>query len=279
MRKLAILAFALAACGSDGKDPVTPVDTQPADTQLPDTQPPPPDSQVLDLACAANTTAPTTAPASVTASGVANQLTIEGQAPTVAPLPSATIEVCVDDCEDANLLATTTSAANGCGAQGCEFTTSVTTGGTPIDGYLRVSKQGVITANIFPSEPISGDVAGVPAIAVDPAVIGALALFGISQNKGEGMLIVRVSDCSALTGVEGSSPTVTDAKGVTVGDTPLDAGALDATLSGTFLVLNVPPGIVTVGASVNGTTFRAHDVIVIADELTATQVTPGFANP
>lgn len=39
---------------------------------------------------------------------------------------------------------------------------------------------------------------------------------------------------------------------------------------------HVPPGDTTVNATYNGMTFRAHVVASVADQITTTQVKPGF---
>lgn len=280
MRKLAILAFALAACGSDGKEIPEPVDSP----LTPDTQPdspPPPDAQALDTSCAANTTAPTTAAASVTATGAASSLDITfaggTPTPTIEGLDEADLDVCVGDCQGNNLIASSTTATAPCGQAGCDFTVTGNTGGTPLDAYLKISRKDVVTSNIFPSEPITADLANVPGLTLKPGAVDLIGIVATPQAKGNGILIVRVSDC-ALTGAEGATPSITQG-GVVAGDAPFDAGGFDAALAGTFFVFNVPPGTTTVGATVGGLTYRAHDVLVIADELTATQVTPGFAAP
>lgn len=283
MRNLpAVLFLALAACGG-GSDNPTPDSAPTPDAPPPDTGPPPPDSQVLDTSCSANPT-PTTAAAMVTASGAANSLDISlaggTPSPTIEGLPEADIEVCLGDCENADLLDTTTSAMEPCGQTGCEFTTAAidTPNDMPLDAYLKVSKTTFRTTNIFPAEPIRADLMNVPAIVMTTGAFNLLAQFvGDGHTAGNGALILVVTDC-ALTPVQGATLTVTQ-NGTAVGNAPVDAGAFADELAGTFLVFNVPPGLTTVGASVNGTTLRAHDIQVFADETSATQVTPGFAAP
>ncbi len=281
MRNLSAVFFvALAACGGGSDTP--PVDSSPPqDTSPPpDTDPPPPDSQQLDLACAANTTPPTTATATVTVSGSANSLDIEGITPTVAPMADATIDSCINDCVGNNdKLDTTQSAARPCGQAGCDFTTGAldTPNDMPLDAYLKVSKAGHRTTNIFPSEPLRADLSGVPALAMTNGAFQAAQLFlNVTQQATNGALLVVVTDC-ALTPVIGSTLTVTQ-KGASVGEI-VDASAFAEELAGTFIVFNVPEGDTLVGASVNGTDFRAHTIQSIALETSATQVTPGFAAP
>lgn len=279
MRNLpAVLFLALAACGG-GSDNPTPDSAPPTpDAPPPDTGPPPPDAQVLDTTCAANQTPPTTAIATVTASGFANAVSLNGVTPSVDAMPDADVDVCIDDCQDENLLDSTTSAAAPCAQEGCAFTTAaLDTGSVPLNAYLKVAKEGHRTTNIFPSEPIRADLANVPALAMTTAAFNMIAQFlGGGQTAGNGALILVVTDC-ALTPVVEASLSVQQ-NGTDVG-TIVDIGQVAAELSGTFFVFDVPPGTTTVGATVNGAAFRAHDIEVFADETSATQVTPGFAAP
>ncbi len=281
MRNLpAVLFLAFAACGGGGEETPQPVDSQPPDTTLLDPDGPlPPDSQVLDMSCAANQTAPTTATPTVTASGAANQLDIQGISPDLQPLPQADINVCVGDCQGNSNLDSTTSAMAPCGQAGCDFTTAAidTPNDEPLDAYLKVGKTGLVTSNIFPSEPIRADLANVPALAMTTNAFSTLGALAGGQTPGNGALIVIVTDCG-LQPVAGATLTVTQG-GTPVGNTPVDVGQFVTELSGTFLVFNVPPGATTVDATANGSDFRAHDVEVFADQVSATQVTPGFAAP
>jgi len=286
MRKFAILAFALAACGGDSKQIPTPVDSLTPDTAPPpDTEPPPPDAQVLDLSCMANQTPPTTATATVTASGAANGLDItlvNGQpSPQVAVLDEADIDVCINDCTGNNdILDSTSSSALPCGMAGCDFTTAaLDTLNAPINAFLKVSKQGFRTTNIFPPEPIRADLMNVPALAMTTGAFELLSTFlGGGRTKGTGAALVIVNDCAQIP----AAAAVLSVKqgGVEVATvTIVNAGDLAAQLAGTFFVFNIPTGATTFGATVDGTTFRPHDVLVFDGELTATQVTPGFAAP
>jgi hypothetical protein len=284
MRNLAAVLFlALAACGG-GSDNPTPDSAPPADTLPPDTQPPPPDSQVLDTTCAANTTTPTTAAATVTASGFANSLDISFAGGTPTPvfegLPEADVDTCVDNCAGNDLLDSTTSSQLPCAQEGCVFTTgTLDTNDVPLNAYLKVSAKGHRTTNIFPSEPIRADLANVPALAMTIGAFNALAQFlGGGQTAGNGAILVVVTDC-ALTPVQTSTLTVQQKGADIPGAEIVDAGLLAAELAGTFIVFDVPPGTTTIGATVDGTAFRAHDIEVFADETSATQVTPGFAAP
>lgn len=264
MRKLAILAFALAACGSDGKDPVVPVDTQPDTAPPPDTQPPPPDSQVLDTSCAANP-APTTATATVTASGTATEFSQNAQ----DPVPDATVDVCKGDCTGNDLLDSTTTDSAGA------FTTAaIATNSVPLDGYLKVSKpkSGLLTTNVVPGEPIVADIANVPGVLIAQATLDQLSLFGLSQDPAKGLLLLAVTDCA--TQPIGGADVTLDTDG-----NVFDLGSIIAQAAGTYIVLDVPPGTTTVTVTAGGTTFRPRTLPVFTNEVSLTQITPGFSAP
>lgn len=264
MRKLAVLAFALAACGGDGKDPVIPVDTQPDTAPPPDTQPPPPDVQQLDTSCAANP-APTTATATVTASGTATEFSQAAQ----DPVADATVEVCTGDCAGNNLLDSTTTDAAG------TFTTAaIATNSLPLDGYLKISKpkSGLLTSNVVPGEPIVADLANVPGVVISQATLNNLAMFGLTQDPTNGLLLLVVTDCAAQP-IGGADVTLN------TGGNVFDLGSLISQAAGTYIVFDVPVGTTTVTVTAGGTTFRARDLPVFANEVSLTQVTPGFAAP
>jgi hypothetical protein len=91
---------------------------------------------------------------------------------------------------------------------------------------------------------------------------------------------VLITDCAAIpVPIPGATLSVQQA-GANVGDAPFDVGGLDPMGEGLFLVTNVPAsanGIATtVSATYNGMTFRAHVVASVADQITTTQVKPGF---
>ncbi len=265
MRKFAVLAFALAACGGGGKEIPEPVDSQPADTAPPpDTNPPPPDVQQLDTSCAANP-APTTATATVTASGTATEFSQQAQ----DPVADATVEVCKGDCAGNNLLDSTTTDVDGV------FTTAaVATNSVPLDGYLKISKpkSGLLTSNIVPGQPIVADLANVPGVMISQATLTLLANFGVTQDPTKGLLLLAVTDCA-------SQPISGADVALDTGGNVLDLGAFIAQAAGTYIVSDVPPGTTTVTVTASGTTFRVRTLPVFANEVTLTQVTPGFAAP
>lgn len=241
-----------------------PVDSTPPDTIPADTLPPEPDGQMLDLSCAANP-APTTATATVTASGTVTEFSQQAQ----VAVADATVDVCTGDCAGNNLLGSSTTDVDGIFA-----TAAIPTNSVPLDGYLKLSKpqSGLLTSNVVPSEPIVADLANVPGVVISQATMNQLAMFGLTQDPTNGLLLLVVTDCA-------TQPVGGADVALSAGGNVFDLSALSAQLAGTYLVLDVPVGTTTVTVTAGGTTFRARDLPVFANEVTLTQVRPGFQTP
>jgi hypothetical protein len=96
----------------------------------------------------------------------------------------------------------------------------------------------------------------------------------VTQAAGNGFMGVVVSDCSGMP-VAGATVTTTPSGTVRYNQAGIPSNtAMVTDADGVAYVFNVPAGTVTVGASAQGTTFRAHDVLVRADVLTTTVVAP-----
>lgn len=226
------------------------------------------DAAPIDDTCADNP-APTTAPATIVLSGTAQEVSLGGS----NNVADATIEaVSVSNDQP---VATTTSGAGGA------FSLSVPTGGTPLDGYARISKTGFRRTAVYPPAPLAASFEGLPAPMVTPATFANLELFaGVEQNdETNGALLVLVTDCAGNP-VNGAVVTATQ-NGAAVG-TLLD---LSDAQPGAYAFFNVPAGVTNVGATYNGQTFRAHDVKAFANSaaapdgtLTATLIQPGYAD-
>lgn len=262
MRKLAVLAFALAACGGGGEEVPAPVDTTPADTQPPDTQPPPPDAPTYDFSCMGNT-----APAKGTAidplaiSGTASDVNVISQ--NLEPVEGVTVKAfTTDDTE----LDTATSDANGA------FALSVDTSTDPIDGYVEGTKIGHRTLRVYPPTPLTAAFADVPLLMIAEGTFSLLTtmVLGEAQDADKGVVALVVTDC-ANTPIAGAVPTVTQ-NGTAVGSM-YDGSLLQ---DGLTLFLNVPAGDTDVSATFDGMTLRAHQVESTAGATAATTVKPGF---
>jgi hypothetical protein len=194
---------------------------------------------------------PTTAPATITVSGTVSDF-ISGPLTgvTVAAFKTGTA-VAIDS---------TTTDVQG------KFSMTVTTGGTPLDGYVKASKSGYIDTYAFPSAPLPAS-AAITVPVVTPTEFNLLAKqAGVTPTAGKGSLGLRPVDCA---GAAVATATVTTSPS----SSPYSDGA------GDFFVFNVAPGNVDVGASFQSHTFHTHTVTAVADAVTITIIAPGPLSP
>lgn len=271
-RALSAVSVCLIACGGGGSAEPDALVVIP--DAAPDAPPDAPPEPTFDFSCASNPE-PTTADDPITVAGSATGLELEGLSPTVVPLTDATVEACVGDCVDADRLDVQTTQADGCPDTGCAFTSApIATGGEPVDGYVRVSKPDYRTSNVFPDQPITANVAGVPALAILQSTFDTLVAFtGSDQDPGNGNVALVVTDCG-FQPLAGATVSVKQG-GEDVG-TIVDLSQFDSSAAGTFLVFDVPPGATEVSASFDGMDLRAHTITTFAGQTSATQIRPGF---
>ena len=271
---LSVALLSFAACGDDGGSakpdaPVIHLDA--AIDMAPDT-PPLPDAPSYDFSCL-NNAAPTTAAANVTVSGTAQEVVIQGTSPAIQPNANVSVKACKGNCAAGNNLGTTTSASNG-----AYSTMALATGGVPLDGYLDATKTADRRTLVYPPSPLTADQGNVPLLMFSNAAINALNLFLLEPDQNDttnGIVGIIVTDCMN-TPITTGAVVATKQNGSVVGDAPLDLGNLAAQGAGTYLITNVPAGDTEVSATVNGMTFRAHTVGVIAGTTVTTGVRPGF---
>ncbi len=274
VRVLSVGVLALCACGDSGSS--APVDA-PKIIDAPDPIDAPPDvfipdAFMADLTCAGNA-APTTADATITIAGTAQEVSVAAMG--IVPAADVSIDICTGNCNGPNLLdeqGPTTSS-------GMFTTDALSTGGTPLDGYLIATKPGMThpPTYVFPASPMTKSVPELPVIMLSRSLLDLLGMLpgGNAQDPTKGLVILAVTDCDDVP-LEGASVTVKQ-NNVEVGDEPIDIGALAAQARGIFLITNVPPSAMTeVAAQYNATTFRAHIVNVVADSAAMTQVKPGY---
>ena len=219
---------------------------------------------VLLVACSKSSTAPTvtgyeclgqayptSAPASITVSGTVADF-ING------PLAGATVYAFKTG--TASPIDSATTDAGGA------FSMTVSTGGTPLDGYLKASKSGYIDTYAYPSAPLPASaIISVPVVTSGEFAILATQA-GASPTAGKGSLGLRPVNCAgaAVTGA-----TVTASSGAS----PYADG------QGDFFVFNAAPGNVDVGATFQSHTFHGHTVVAVADAVTITIIAPGPLSP
>ncbi|MGE5185578.1 MAG: hypothetical protein ACM31C_26135 [Acidobacteriota bacterium] len=285
----ACLVLALAACGSSNSK-------KPPDAQIvvPDA---PPDAKVFldapidappvfDFACV-NNPAPMTANATVAISGNAQEVGISGgTTPTFSPLANATVDACTGNCMGQGALGSAMTDASG------NFNvTGIATGGTPLAAYLKLTPPAPTppatmpdkTVLEYPAEPVTADVTGIPLFTLTPTAAADLAILGCTSTSTQGMLAVLLTDCSNMPITDTTHTQLIIKQGgtdITASLTVINLGQFSSMAAGTYLLCKVPANATTsVGATYTQTmttTFLAHDVAVVADEITATQIRPGY---
>ena len=279
---LLISVGALAACGSDSKGtvdaPVVKVPDAPADAGIDA----PPDGASYDFSCM-SATLPTTAADPITLAGTVQELSINGAQPSVGALDGANVAACIGNCVGTNHLANVAMS----GPQGAFSMASVPTGGTPVDGYVKMSKAGDRTTLVFPPDPFVANLAGIPMLTfTDTPNGGAFAfitgLAGVTQDAGKGVMTLEITDCANKPIADSANVTLVVKQGGTdvAGTTVFDLGSLQPQAAGTYFVFNVPANTTTqVGVTYmmgsTPVTFRAHNVRVESAATTATIVRPG----
>ncbi|MBL9019720.1 MAG: hypothetical protein JNL83_36350 [Myxococcales bacterium] len=271
----ASVASLAAACGGDGGSakpdaPVIHLDA--AVDAAPDT-PPLPDAPSYDLTCL-NNTAPTTAAANVTISGTTQEISASGGTPTVTGVSGAVVKSCKGDCTGPNSLGMVTS-----GAGGAFSTAPLSTGGTPLDGYIDVTRSGDRRTLVYPPSPLTMNQSGVPVLMFNTQAFAALNSLGLlsppQNDTTNGLVGIVVTDCMNTPITEGVVVSVKQ-NNMPVGNMPFDLSSLAAQGAGTWLIANVPAGDTTVSATYNGMAFRAHVVTVPAGTTVTTGVRPGY---
>jgi hypothetical protein len=266
-----LLPFTVLGCGSgsgDDDDDVAAIDARPT----PDSMPAPdagPDAPPGAFDCIGDPF-PTTAPGTITASGITESIDQNG----TGALGSATVTA--NDASDAKLDTSTSDATSGA------YALTITTPGTPVDGYLVGTHANYVSTYVYPPSPLASDQANVPVLMMSNTTYSFIPLLaGIDgQTASEGIVGVLVVDCfgNPVAGATVTSPVVTAdnvryVQGTGISSTP--GGATDS--SGIAILFNVPAGTtpVTLDASTADHAFLEHAIIVRAGSLTTTVVAPG----
>src|SRR5436190_6863864 len=189
---------------------------------------------------------PTTAPATITVSG---RITGNALAPTA--LPGAVVLAS----HGIDTLAVDTSDTPGM------YSLSITTGGTPVNGFLRVTKSGYLSTYAYPARALAANDTTNVLVITQNEFDFLSAATGQTQQSGNGFIGVVVTDCNG-TALANATVQTSPAGTVRYNDA---AGAPSMTATstsggGVAYVFNVPAGDVTVMATANGHTLRQHVV-------------------
>lgn len=236
-RLLFVLPFALvAACGGDSSGPGA------------------------GFECLGGTL-PTTAPATIAVTG-------QIRAGALSPGPLSGALVTAYRTGDTTTLDSSTSNTPG------NYNLQVLTGGTPIDGYLRVVHSGQITTYAYPSRPLASDLV-TNVLMITSSEFGFLAAaVTVTPEAGKGFIGVIVKNCNG-TPVAGATVSTNPPGTVhyNAGTTP-SSSATTTSADGIAYVFNVTAGNVTVQANGGGHSLRSHIVNARADAVTLTEIQP-----
>ena len=204
---------------------------------------------------------PTTAPALIDVTGQVLQNVISpnalGGAPVFAFRTGDTTHIAAD-----------TSSTPGF------FDLSITTGGTPVDGYLRVTDSAHITTYAYPARPLADNATETVLMVTNTEVTLIGPVLGVTQTAGNGLMAIVVENCAG-TPIAGATVSVTPGGTVRYnGPSGPDQSASSTAADGVAYVFNVPAGNVVVHASASGHTLRQHTVNARADVLTLTSIQP-----
>jgi hypothetical protein len=203
---------------------------------------------------------PTTAPAT---------LQIGGITADINQMPIDAVDVQAFIGASTTAAAMTTSVANG------TYSLTVSTGGTPVDGYLRASKNGLIDTFFYAPSPVAASTnQAILLLATVQSFTFLAGLANVTPDPTMGTLVVGIVDCLGRP-VAGATVDVQPA-GTTryLRNAMPSTAAADTDATGLAAVFNVPAGSVTVGASAGARTLRQHVLNVRANVLTSTSVVP-----
>jgi len=206
-------------------------------------------------------TLPTTAP---------NFINVTGQTKAGALAPTALANVEVLASKGTDTLAIDTSSTPGF------YALVIPTGGTPVNGFLKLVKSSYLTTYAYPARPLAAD-AVTNVLMITSTEFGLLSgAVSVTQTAGNGFVGLVVKDCNGnpLSGATVSvSPVGSSAVRYNSGSTP-SSSATSTSADGVAYVFNVTAGNATVQASAGGHTLRAHIVNARADVITLTEIQP-----
>src|SRR6267378_2365913 len=155
------------------------------------------------------------------------------------------------------------------------YSVNITTGGTPVDGYLAVSDSGHhIDTYAYPAVPLASNQTE-NVLMISSSEFGFLAAAaGVTPVTGDGFIGVVVKNCA---GTPIAGATVTSSPMGTVrynaGGAP-SSSAVSTSADGVAYIANVRAGNVTVQASAGGNTLRQHVVNARPDAIILTEIQP-----
>jgi hypothetical protein len=149
------------------------------------------------------------------------------------------------------------------------------TAGAPRNAYLHVSLNGYVDTYFYPAVPVVSDFSANVSMftPADLATLGGVVQVGLDPTKTT--VIAGVIDCNNAP-VGGATVTTTPPGTVRyfVNATPSPSAVATDAADGYALVINVPPGNVTLAATASGMTMRAHNFDAVAGTILQTGIQP-----
>ena len=204
---------------------------------------------------------PTTAPATITVTGQVRQNVLSQTALRGA-------YVFAFRTGDTTTLAADTSDTPGF------YSLSITTGRTPVNGYVRVTDSTHITTYAYPAVPLAAN-ATENVLMITSSEFSLLAgAAGISPTPGDGFIGLVVKDCAG-TPIAGATVTSSPPGIVRYNAAGFPSSSATSTGSdGVAYIANVAAGNVTLYGTASGHALRQHVVNARANAITLTEIQP-----
>ena len=156
-----------------------------------------------------------------------------------------------------------------------KFSQSQATGGLPLDINLAVSAGGYVDTYYYPGRPVTHDIT-MPVQLLTPAAATTLAMAASVKmvDATNGAMLFTVDDCNGAP-VAGATITTSPAGKVRYFNGVQPAPSATATdTAGVAMVAELPPGNVTLTATVNGMTYKTRNYQVVGGAFIQTIVEP-----
>jgi hypothetical protein len=154
------------------------------------------------------------------------------------------------------------------------YSLAITSGGTPVNGYIRVTEASHIPTYAYPAVPLAGDVTENVLMITTNEFSFLAAAAGITPVTGDGFIGLVVKNCAG-TPIAGATVTSSPAGQVRYNAAGAPSSSATVTSSdGVAYIANVAAGNVTVQATASGHTLRQHVVNARADAITLTEIQP-----
>ncbi len=156
------------------------------------------------------------------------------------------------------------------------FSFMLNTNGTPVDGvYIAASASGRVKTFHAPARPVTEDLT-IPFAVLSTMQSSSLALgaLGMPFTAGTGAVLVTVEDCNGE-GLAGATLASVPAGAIRYFDGIMPSMAATATdAGGVALVATLPPGKVTLTATVGERTLPSRTFTIVADSFIQTDIQP-----